>query len=165
MIEATGDDSNPVSATVFSAIAAEQSTSDTVQFELSTFKGIITLINGEEMDFSVLKTQQFNNVSVSDLGDGVLTASFANGAFMRIKEENGIISVLIVSLPRAFKGNTCGLMGNFNGDQLDDLKAKNGSIIPLSSSLQEIHYNFGLTCELSLKFLVANYCISNSWVA
>ena len=161
MVEATGNDSNAVSATVFSAIAAKQSTSDTVQFQLSTFKGIITLINGEEVDFSGLKTQQFNNVSVSDLGDRVQTASFANGAFMRIKEENGIISVLIVGLPRAFKGKTRGLMGNFNGDQSDDLKPRNGPIIPLLSSLKEIHNKFGLTCELSFKLLLTNYCISN----
>ena len=157
MVEATGNDSNAVSATVFSAIAAKQSISDTVQFQLSTFKGIIALINGEEADLSVLKTQKFNNVSVSDLGERVLTASFANGAFMRIKEENGIISVLIISLPRAFKGKTQGLMGNFNGDQSDDLKPKNGPNIPLSSSLDEIHNNFGLTCELLFKLLLRYY--------
>ena len=146
MVEATGSDNDPILATVFSAIAAKENSSDTIQFQLTVFKGIIALVNGEEVDFSELKEQKFTKVVVADLGDNTLTAAFANGASIKIKEENSIISVLIISLPRTFKGKTQGLMGNFNGDQSDDLKPKGKPAIPLSSSIQDIH-NFGLTCE------------------
>jgi hypothetical protein len=148
MVEATGADNDPVSATVFSAIAIKENSSDTIQFQLSVFKGIVVLVNGEEVDFSELKEQKFTKVVVADLGDNTLTAAFANGASIKIKEENSIISVLIISLPRTFKGKTQGLMGNFDGDQSDDLKPKDKPAISLSSSMQDIH-NFGLTWIIS----------------
>ena len=72
------------------------------------------------------------------------------GAFLKVQEENGIISVMIVSLPSSYRNKTRGLMGNYNGDKSDDLipRGENESL-PLDSNLQDIHEQFGMTCENS----------------
>ena len=148
MIPAADTNGSAVLATVFSAIVAKQSDSDSIQFEL-TENGTTAFINDEPVDFSVLSEQEFNNVTVSDLGNSTLSAIFSSGAYLEVKEENGIISVLIVSLPASFKGMpTRGLMGSFNGNTSDDLLPRLGTnLLPLNSSLQVIHELFGLTCK------------------
>lgn len=175
MIPAEDNNGSSVLATVFSAIVGKQADSDTVQFEL-TENGITAFVNGEPLDFSDLSEQEFNNVTVSDLGNSTFSATFSSGAYLEVKEENGIISVLIVSLPESFRGTlSTGLMGSFNGNASDDLlpnlginplplnscsagsfngsmdtRKNQGNPLPLNSSLQEIHELFGLTCKCSL---------------
>ena len=46
-----------------------------------------------------------------------------------------------------------GLLGNGNGDQSDDLTAKNGTVLSLNSTEEEIYYHFGQTCE-SVEFVI-----------
>lgn len=149
MIEASDLNGANARGTVFSAIAAKQLNSDTVQFEVKEDGVLVCLVDKDEVDFSVLLTQEFDNVSVSDLGNSTFSASFSNRAFVKVQETNGFISVLIVSLPDNFRGQTRGLMGNYNGNMSDDLLPRGGagSPIPLNSSLQVIHEDFGVTCE------------------
>ena len=91
---------------------------------------------------------EFNNVKITDLGNNTLTATFSSGPFIKVQEENGIISVMIVSLPTRYRSKTQGLMGNFNGDMSDDLTPRGrGRSLPLNSTLREIHEQFGVTCE------------------
>ena len=148
MIPAVDTNGSAVLATVFSAIVGKQGDSDSIQFEL-TENGTTAFVNNEPVDFSVLSEQEFNNVTVSDLGNSTLSATFSSGAYLEVKEENGIISVVIVSLPEHFKDvPTHGLMGSFNGNTSDDLLPRLGTNpLPLNSSLQEIHELFGLTCK------------------
>ena len=175
MVPAEDADGSSVLATVFTAVVGKQSDSDTVQFEL-TENGTTAFVNGEPLDFSDLSEQEFNNVTVSDLGNSTFSATFSSGAYLEVKEENGIISVLVVSLPESFRGTlTTGLMGSFNGNVSDDLlpnlgadplsldscsvhlfngsmdnRKNQGNPLPLDSSLQEIHELFGLTCKCGL---------------
>ena len=109
MIEATGADGDAVQATVFSAIVGKQNDSDAVQFELSR-RGIDTRINGSRVDFEDVKEQKFNNVTVFDVGNKTVEAIFSSGVLISAKEENGIISVLLVSLSNSYVGLTRGLM-------------------------------------------------------
>ena len=152
MVEATDADGNLAPATVFSAIAGKQDDSDTVQFELSR-RGVDALVNGERVEFGDLSEQDFNNVTLTDLGNNTLSATFSGGAYLEVKEENQILSVLIVSLPNSFRGRTLGLMGPFNGNTSDDLLPRMSAgeeeprPIPLNSNLQQIHQLFGVTCE------------------
>ena len=134
--------------TVFTAVAAKQEDSDTIQFEIKNTATIICLVNGEMIDFNELKHQEFRNVSVSNVENNTFSASFSSDAYLEVKEMNGFIAVFIVSLPKQYNGLTHGLMGNYNGDVADDLipKGSNESL-PLNSSLQTIHEQFGMTCE------------------
>ena len=148
MIQATNNVDNRASATVFSAIVGKETNSDTVQIELDPFGGLVALVSGEEVSFDELSTLEFRNVTVSDRGNQTISATFACGAYVEVKQENAIISVMIVSLSEEFRGRTRGLMGNYNGNTSDDLIPK-GSTTPISleSTLQVIHEQFGITCE------------------
>lgn len=137
-------------ATVFSAIVARELLSDVVQFEIANSQ-IIVIVNGIEIDFSALTEQEFNRVTITFLGDDTYSAVFSSGAYLEVKEENEIFSVLTVSLPQTFmENNTRGLMGSFNNETADDLLPRLADVpLPLNSSLQEIHEQFGITCMCS----------------
>ena len=139
---------NSIQATVFTAIVVRQNNSGTVQFEIVNNE-TITLINGEEVDFMFIKEYEFANVSINDLGNSTYSASFSSGAYLEVKQENGIFSSLVVSLPKMFRvAGTSGLMGSFNGNQSDDLLPNSADVpLALNSSLRDIHQLFGITCE------------------
>lgn len=149
MIEASNTNGTDASGTVFSAVAIKQGNSDIIQFEIDENNDFLCLVNGERVDFSEFKTEEFNNVTVSSLNENnTFSTTFSRGAFIKVQANNGFISVLIVSLPDEFRGLTRGLMGNFNGNMNDDLIPNGGGpALPLNSSLQTIHDNFGLTCK------------------
>ena len=133
-------------ATVITALAAKQSDSDTVQFELSR-RGLDALVNGVRVEFVDMQNQEFVNVTISNLGNQMISALFTSGAYVQAKAENGIISVLLVSLPDNYRDTTSGLMGIFNGDMSDDLMMRTSlEYVPLSSTSERIH-QFGLDCK------------------
>ena len=163
MIEVKDSMGSDADATVFSACVAKEESSSTVQFEIETVDNItsvITFIDGDRINFDEIKSQQFNNVTVIDSGNNTLSATFSSGTFLLVQEQNGFISVLIVSLPERFKNKTRGLMGPYNGDKTDDLTPKgNGTMLSLNSTLQEIHEKFGITCkqvDIYLYLIVVN---------
>ena len=150
MVEALNREGENSAATVYSALVGRMTDSDTVQIELRP-TGLVAIVNGEEITFENNGTEvlEFQNVLIQDHGNDTVSTFFANGAYFEVKEENDIISVVIVSLPVAFRGKTSGLMGNFNGNTSDDLTPKGGGEpIPLNSSLEVIHEQFGITCEI-----------------
>ena len=145
----------PIRATVFTAVAAKEAWSDTVQMQLTSDRqSLEMLVNGELVDFEELPEQELNNVTVADRGNDALSARFSSGVYVEVRERNGILSTLLVSLSPAYRGQTTGLMGNFNGDTLDDLAPRPATNevpppIPLNSSLDDIHNMFGVTCEIT----------------
>ena len=155
MVPINGSAANSSQATVFKAIVGRQNDSDIVQFEI-TDDGVLTIINDEEFDLTFINEQEFNNVVVTNLGNGSFAASFFSGAYLEVKEENGIFTGVIVSLPRSFQeSETRGLMGSFNGNMSDDLLPNLGqSPLPLDSSTQDIHELFGITCKFRFPTVV-----------
>lgn len=151
MVQAKDENGVDISATAFSAIVARESDSDTVQLQLLEREIIIdeldALVNGELVDFEGLPNQQFNNVTLRKTDNSIL-AVFSSGLRIEAKVENGIISVLSVTLPLSYRSKTSGLMGNYDGNVSDDLMPK-GQTEPISTSstTQEIHNLFGITCE------------------
>ena len=148
MIEATDANGSLIAATVFSATVAQQEHSDLIQFQLGPEReGIVTLVNGEQLDIGDLPEVALSNVSILNLGNDTYGARFSSGAYVEVKEEHGIISVLLVSLPTSFEGSTKGLMGPYNRNTSDDLLPKGGSQpLPLDSTIENIHWQFGITC-------------------
>ena len=143
---------NNAGATVFTAIAAKQSDSQTVQFQLEyigTDAYLVVLVDGTKLNFEIIQSQDFDNMTVSKLENNTLEASYSSGALIRVQEQNDIISLLLVSLPETFKNQTSGLMGSYNGDLTDDLMPPNSNVpIPFNSSLQTIHEEFGILCKI-----------------
>ncbi len=140
-------DGTPTPGTVFTALVARQhQTNTTVQFDLRP-TGIRIRHNGVVVSFGDLEEISTAYVTLFDDGNNTVSAFFSEGAKMEIKVENGIISVMLITLPSSLKGKTRGLMGNFNGDSSDDLvpQAETKPILP-TSSLEDIHNMFGITC-------------------
>ena len=149
MVPAVDSSNDNVLATVFSAVVCKQINSQTIQFQLDSNKGLIALVDGVEINLDELKSQEFDNVTVSDVGNSSITATFSSGAFIRVTQENEIISLVLVSLPERFKGHTRGLMGSFNDDETDDLLPQNNSTyLSINSTIQEIHEKFGISCKI-----------------
>ena len=149
MVQATNPDGSAVGATVFSAIAAREEDADTVQFQLSGIPGDPdALVNGEFVNFIDLPVQELDGVVITK-NDNILSARFDSGAYIEVREENGFLSTVLVSLPTIWQGQLRGLMGNYNGDTADDLSPRDSSedSLPLDSSLMDIHQEFGITCE------------------
>ena len=150
MVEAqtrNGSNQTVNAGTVFVAFVAQESYSDTVQFELDQ-QGLVALVNGETVDFGMLLSQRFANVTVSDKGNGTLSADFTSGTSILVTAKNGIISDFLITIPNEYFNRTRGLLGQLNRDSSDDLRPANSSVsLPLNSSLEMIHYQFGLTCE------------------
>lgn len=151
--QATDESGMPVQATVFTAIVAKTSTSDVVQMEVNAAGGIEVRVNRALLNFSILSSQQFVGVEVTEQVDNTYQASFGGNYVVQVSGDNGILSLLRVAPPTEAMRRTRGLLGNFNGDPSDDLIPRMASVpIPTTSTIEEIHNQFGLTCEFSLKW-------------
>ena len=176
MIPAINSAQNVSRGTVFSTVVAKQNDSDAVQFEINEDEVTLdVLVDGNYVNFEELFEQTFDNVIVTYLENNTIGATFSIGPYIEAKAENGIISVLIVSLPDSFKGTTRGLMGIYNDDMSDDLTARGSTFsLPTDSSLSEIHYQFGISCKLQCTYvlcvqlhvhkLICTYCIATAQV-
>ena len=138
-------------ASVFSAVVSKTNDSSTAQFEIQTegnVTSLVCLVNREKIDFNELKSQEFDGVTVYESSNNSFAATFSNGAYLQVQEQNGFISLLTVGLPTIFHNKTNGLMGVFNGDSSDDMTPRGSDDpLPLNSTLQTIHEKFGITCE------------------
>ena len=141
-------DGSPTPGTVFTALVARQhKTNTTVQFELRP-GGLRVRLDGKVVNFEDISQVITDNVTVVDKGNESVAALFKIGAKMEIQVENGIISVMLITLPNTLKGKTRGLMGTFNEDTTDDLIPKSElKAISTNSSLEDIHNLFGITCK------------------
>ena len=152
MVQATNNDGNLAQGTVFSAFVAEDSTSGSIQFQMTNDGNLEVLVDKKLVTFLddlEIPEARFGGTTLIKRGINDFVVTFVSGVYMEIKAENRIISQHIVVLPESFMGETCGLLGNYNGDQSDDLMPRNGfAVIPVNSSLEEIHNNFGITCKL-----------------
>jgi len=162
MIQAVNPSGEPVNATVFSAIVAQEGTSDTIQFQIGSFPDDPdALRNGDFIDFSEFSTQELSGVAVNKL-DNVLSARFDSGLNVEVREENGFLSSLLVAVPANCRGLLEGLMGNYNNDSSDDLLPRGASDhIPANSTMMDIHNQFGLSCELTIYFCYINDLFTN----
>jgi hypothetical protein len=52
------------------------------------------------------------------------------------------------SISSAFQGKTYGLLGNYDGNSANDLRNKNGQVIPSNSTTEQIHRQFGTTWDI-----------------
>ena len=88
--------------------------------------------------------------------DSIL-AVFSNGVGITINVTAGIPN-FVLSLPSSFKNQTRGLLGNYNGDKMDDFIPRNQDNALSDSILdQDIHKMFGQTCMLLVFTATTNF--------
>ena len=75
-----------------------------------------------------------------------LKVVFESGASITVDVLTSMLAVT-VSTVGAFRDQTRGLLGIFNGDVSDDFTAPDGSKIKIDSSQQEIYEKFGIHCK------------------
>lgn len=133
-----------VRGTSFVALAMKQDGTPVVQLEILNDK-VVVLVGGEELDFAGLTEQRLGNVTIVDLGNNTFAVRFRSGVSV---QRVHILTNIVVTIPEHF--STRGLLGQFNGDALDDLLPRSAALpLSLNSTTEDIHHQFGITCEIS----------------
>ena len=141
------DADNAVAATVFTAIVGKSSDSDTVQLEVDDDGTLRAIVSGDVLDNNNIK-QNFEKVTVEYVAGNSIEVVFDSGVYLLARGENGFISFFQVNLPEIYRREVQGLLGNYNGDDTDDLLPQFGDTpLPSDSDIEDIHNNFGITCE------------------
>ena len=75
------------------------------------------------------------------------------GVALSFKAQAGQLEIEY-QLDHTLRNKTKGLLGNYNGIADDDLIPKDSAVpLNVNSSLRDIHYQFGETCEYNTKYL------------
>ena len=150
MEQATNIESGNAQATVFTALVAKQNDSASIQFQLLT--DLTLVVNGNIYNLENGNEALFENVQVTREQENRLAATFTSGCYMSIERDfdsNNVsfVSSIVISLSQDFKRKTKGLLGNFNDEQEDDFQPRySDNFIPLNSSIERIHWDFGVSC-------------------
>ncbi len=113
--------------------------------------GLEVLVDGEEYQgFDSLTNISVNlngSVAVSRPLNNSFLMTFPSGISVTVTEIQESLSIVFAA-PEAFKGYTKGLLGTWNDDPLDDFLRPDGTTLPSNATGREIHFLFGLKCEL-----------------
>ncbi|XP_070545876.1 mucin-like protein isoform X2 [Ptychodera flava] len=146
--EAAPSIGNRTTATVFSAFAAKQNGSETVQIEhIPGTEDVQISIDGTEnkklSEIEEYQMEKFTDVVLIQ-NQEKLQCIFSSGISVQITASYNMLTASVV-LPESFHGRTSGLVGLWNGDMADDFLLPNGTVMyPKSGSFsdQEI-FTFG----------------------
>ena len=78
------------------------------------------------------------------------TALFSNsGITLKVRNVGGYLAIQAVTGSRLLKNNTAGLLGVYNGNQMDDLTTPDGTVLDIATvSENDIYHNFGELCMI-----------------
>uniref|UniRef100_A0A1X7ULL6 Deleted in malignant brain tumors 1 protein n=1 Tax=Amphimedon queenslandica TaxID=400682 RepID=A0A1X7ULL6_AMPQE len=159
----TGFDFEDEGGTVITAVVVRHAYSDTVQFELFNHK-LITLVNGDEINFNELGEQEFRNVTLTSIDNTTASAELNTGITITVKEIDVLLEASII-VTDTYYDKTEGLLGSYNTDTSDDLLPRNSSVpLLLNATLREIHYKFGLTWMIhDPRYSIFTYGSNGGW--
>ncbi|XP_022089140.1 sushi domain-containing protein 2-like isoform X2 [Acanthaster planci] len=153
-----------VPATVLTALAAHDAgTSDQIQVEVSDRRGMDVWYrpegNGSEWSMLDFEETQVRRVELEGAtvfchevnNSGVMAKNilinFRCGVSLVVSTTSGLLNVF-TTLQEELKGRTRGLYGNWNGDKNDDFERPNGTVLPISATMQDVHYGFGQAWQI-----------------
>ena len=112
-------------------------------------KQFVVLLNGSDISQNVSNVNDsFSsmNISIERVSEKSLDFSFPNGIGITVTESSTMLGFVLI-VPEELRNITEGLMGNFNGDPMDDVLFKNGSMLAHNVSDRMIH-EVGQSCKL-----------------
>ena len=111
----------------------------------------MVLVDGEEFQgFNNLTNISVNlngSVAVSRPQNNSFLVTFPSGISVTVTEVQESLSIVFAA-PVSFKGYTKGLLGTWNDDPFDDFLRPDGTTLASNATGREIHFSFGLKCEL-----------------
>ena len=82
---------------------------------------------------------RLDNMVLARPADKKLVAVFSSGISVTVEIKKALLTVVFAA-PNTFKGNTRGLLGVWDDNKLNDLTARNGTVISINSTDREIHH-------------------------
>lgn len=140
-------------ASVVTSVAIQCNTSEVVvEIRLNEIRLVDVLVNGELVDFTDTFSLQKNETTIvtskeNNVTDTIWTSvvcRFPNIA-LNVTAVKKLINFNLMIAGQDLRGRLKGLLGNYNGRTDDDMTNRNGDVIPINSTLEYVHYNFGLT--------------------
>ncbi|XP_075034646.1 sushi domain-containing protein 2 isoform X2 [Mixophyes fleayi] len=126
-----------------SSVAMQEDGSDVVEVRLKseTQHELETLLNGEVLSFKEQSWMDMKGVFIFSATESNVTVMFPSGAGVEVRARGGFLSVSTL-LPDIFLNKTQGLLGVMNNDPADDLTLRNGTVLPITASPEQI-FQFG----------------------
>jgi len=156
---------NSTTATIFSAGAAKEVDTDIVEVRVKSGGGIDILINKTFYNgYNSLTNQSKEigeNLSVSKPDENCLEVYFPSTTAVMFCEKKKML-LFVVALGDGYKNTTKGLLGTWNDDPDDEFTLPNGTVLPPSSSLREIHFGFGVKWQINQSQSLFTYADNES---
>ncbi|KAH9494804.1 hypothetical protein Btru_017810 [Bulinus truncatus] len=156
--------------TVFTAFSAREKNIAQFQVELDESKRrMIIYINGEDFSEEFYKDPDFviilgnmrlvkeienNNIAVS--------ATFSCGVSMKVSLAVRNLHIGL-QVDKLHQSKTGGLLGNFNGNKMDEFVLPNGIVLPNNMTDFELFHNFAKKWEVTAASSVFEYGLNNSF--
>ncbi|KAK7476342.1 hypothetical protein BaRGS_00032401 [Batillaria attramentaria] len=141
------DDGKHANATVFTAFATEENVTR-VYTALDPITKKSLIIYGDRQDYSRRFEEQgqdfvveADHYTLHRDGDAIVT-DFPSGISTRVTVQVKSLA-LTISMPEKYRGQTRGLLGNFNGIKNDEFVLPDGRILSDNMTDRQLHNNFG----------------------
>ncbi|GAB1602998.1 sushi domain-containing protein 2-like isoform X2 [Argonauta hians] len=135
-------------ATVFTGIAMKiKGISEVIKIEIDEKTNYRLQLDDKEYNEQKMEVKgltiniQENYVNYTD----IMVVISSHELSIEIEVTPDVMNILVLMGSNTLRGNVEGLLGNYNGNTVDDFTARNGIIIPTNSSMEDIHYKFGET--------------------
>ncbi|KAK3592810.1 hypothetical protein CHS0354_009257 [Potamilus streckersoni] len=144
--QAKDKEGKPQNATVFTSVAlCAINTSDVIEIRLAK-NGRAEILVNKILFVPEDSTSQLNGIYLEQSGDNTTLYNVTLESVsltVSVEVTQDLLNIIVLIGEESFKGKLRGLLGNFNGDPLDDFLLLNGTIIASDSSMSDIHYMFG----------------------
>ena len=121
-----------------------------LQGEIGPDGEMIARVNGEDITAnlsSVNDTYITMSVMLERIAEDTVSVSFMSSISLEMSLREGTLTSLL-KIPSEFNGTVIGLLGNFDGDDTNDLMYRNGTIASDDIPDREKHV-LGQTCEFN----------------
>ncbi|XP_059150288.1 fibrillin-1-like [Physella acuta] len=158
-------DGRLTNATVFTALAARESTESSLQVQLAPNSStMIVYINGIDYTYDFYETPDFrtNLLTISVIRENrmnktKLIASFPSGVTIKVTAALKSLEIE-TEVDKTWMNQTIvGLLGNFNGNVTDEFTLPNGTVLPINMTEKDIFYKFAKLWEVTQSSSIFSY--------